>query len=325
MSRSPEKTGDNAASRAAKRAEQAAQTAEKAAQTAARVVAEASASGGGKAQSKRKADDKGGARGSGTGKAGDTGKAGGKAGKAQVKQASSEAGNSEIKEASSDAVAKALPQPGTLTIAREGRPEQAYDVGILEEVVKYRKEKIIDGEEAVTFMKPISVLRSDQAADSYLKVRQVLESRVLFWMKEFRQVGFMGSQAFCAKERTGVNGTVELWLFVSACTLCLHTVAQTTQPNTSRVHTHAQEGNHRLHALWRLLKNPESEQCPLWLLKVGLAFKVPVNIYLEHMPDDLAMRYGRVMNELQAVAKTANFFDDARFIHNMAINLKKVA
>jgi hypothetical protein len=46
-------------------------------------------------------------------------------------------------------------------------------------------------------------------------------------------------------------------------------------------------------------------------------YDVPVNIYNETMPDSLAIRLGRLMNELQSVCASANFLDDARYISNL--------
>jgi hypothetical protein len=60
------------------------------------------------------------------------------------------------------------------------------------------------------------------------------------------------------------------------------------------------------------------------LKHAGLNYEVPVNIYTEDMPDDLALRYGRLMNEIQTVSKGANFLDDARFIQNIKDNMPAV-
>jgi hypothetical protein len=51
---------------------------------------------------------------------------------------------------------------------------------------------------------------------------------------------------------------------------------------------------------------------------------VPLNLYKEDIPDDVCLRYGRLMNELQTVHKRAAFLDDARFIHNLRSGLKPV-
>ena len=77
-----------------------------------------------------------------------------------------------------------------------------------------------------------------------------------------------------------------------------------------------------MHALKELLSE---DLVPRFLeTKVGEEYMVPVNIYTEAMPVDLCMRYGRLMNELQAVCKKANFLDDARFIQNIFDNLPEV-
>lgn len=76
-----------------------------------------------------------------------------------------------------------------------------------------------------------------------------------------------------------------------------------------------------MHALRALINDP---LCPHWLKKDKWDYMVPVNIYTDEMPDDLCVRYGRVMNQLQAVAKAANFLDDARFIRNLQKSMTSV-
>jgi hypothetical protein len=63
---------------------------------------------------------------------------------------------------------------------------------------------------------------------------------------------------------------------------------------------------------------------PEWLRSKGLDYEVPVNIYMHQMPDDTALRYGRLMNEIQTIAKSANFLDDARFIQNIKDSMPAV-
>ena len=90
----------------------------------------------------------------------------------------------------------------------------------------------------------------------------------------------------------------------------------------THTYTHTQEGNHRVHALKELVL--EEPVLRFLETKNGAEYMVPVNIYTEAMPVDLCMRYGRLMNELQAVCKKANFLDDARFVQNIFANLPEV-
>jgi hypothetical protein len=104
-------------------------------------------------------------------------------------------------------------------MAKLDRPKPrkgTFDLDILEEVEHYRKSVDVNGMLAVTFMKPLYLLLSDDGADSYLKVRPVLEWRVKWWMEQFRASSFLMSASFCVKEVTSSNGNTQLWIFVSA-------------------------------------------------------------------------------------------------------------
>jgi hypothetical protein len=85
-----------------------------------------------------------------------------------------------------------------------------------------------------------------------------------------------------------------------------------------------QEGNHRVHALKKMCKMPLHE-LPLWLRDDLLDYKLPLNIYTSDMPDDMCMRFGRLMNELQSFGDNANFLDDVRFILNLKEGLPEVS
>ena len=98
-----------------------------------------------------------------------------------------------------------------------------------------------------------------------------------------------------------------------------HAHPKTTHVYTNRATMHTQEGNHRVHALKTMRENVET--CPAWLHK---DFTLPVNIYSEEMPDGMAVRYGRLQNELQTVHNSANFLDDHRFVLNIQTNLQRV-
>jgi hypothetical protein len=74
-----------------------------------------------------------------------------------------------------------------------------------------------------------------------------------------------------------------------------------------------------VHALKELLALPVQDR-PRFLYNAD--YQVPVNIYTESLPDGLAIRYGRLMNELQSVAFNANFLDDARYITNIRKTIK---
>lgn len=55
-----------------------------------------------------------------------------------------------------------------------------------------------------------------------------------------------------------------------------------------------------------------------------MSFQVPVNVYTSAIPDDMCMRYGRMINLLQTIHKRANFLDDARFIANIRSGMPRV-
>jgi hypothetical protein len=80
-----------------------------------------------------------------------------------------------------------------------------------------------------------------------------------------------------------------------------------------------------VHALKDLLALPLRERPTFLQHANGEAdYCVPTAIYNMAMPDELAMRYGRLMNELQSVAANANFIDDARFITNVKATIPAV-
>jgi hypothetical protein len=85
---------------------------------------------------------------------------------------------------------------------------------------------------------------------------------------------------------------------------------------------HIQDGNHRVQALKDLLQLPNLDR-PKFMRNLE-EYSVPTAIYSEAMPDDLAMRYGRLMNELQSMVSTANFIDDARFVANVKATMPAV-
>jgi hypothetical protein len=92
--------------------------------------------------------------------------------------------------------------------------------------------------------------------------------------------------------------------------------------NPSLSHLLPQDGNHRVHALKDLLLRPNLER-PVFLRDLT-EFSVPAAIYSHEMSDDLAIRYGRLMNELQSMAAVSNFIDDARFITNVKATMPAV-
>jgi hypothetical protein len=194
-------------------------------------------------------------------------------------------------------------------------PYRKFDLSVLEEVELYRfKVETTDGT-ATTFMRSVRDLLSERGSETYLKARPVLQTRIDVWIIEFQKMGFMGSNAVCAKLVINKYGQKELWIFVSTYVLLMHThMLHSNYICISIPYISTQDGNHRVHALKELLA------LPVHLRPHFLAlddYMIPVNIYTEAMPDGLAIRYGRLMNELQAIAFNANFLDDARYITNI--------
>jgi hypothetical protein len=94
-----------------------------------------------------------------------------------------------------------------------------------------------ESEVMVTFMRRLDECLTDRASNSYLKARPVEQRRVDSWIENLTSAGWMGSQALCAKEKTGAHGSMELWIFVRTHTQnpCTHTHIQKPRTSTRTV------------------------------------------------------------------------------------------
>ena len=125
---------------------------------------------------------------------------------------------------------------------------------------------------------PIRLLRSDRAADSRLKVRPVLEGRVLQRANDLRS-GY--GTSFPLSVRLETDGTYTVF-----------------------------DGNHRYHAI-RYLIDKGGDHC-----KYDANTHVPCVIYNHTLPDRLAMAYAQILNDLQLCASGATPLDFLRFVKN---------
>jgi hypothetical protein len=104
-------------------------------------------------------------------------------------------------------------------------PHRKFDLSVLEEVELYRLEVETGEGTATTFRRAVRVLLTERGSETYLKARPVLQSRIEVWKLEFQKMGFMASNAMCAKLVLNKSGAQELWIFVS---LYVHLI----QPHT---------------------------------------------------------------------------------------------
>ena len=163
------------------------------------------------------------------------------------------------------------------------------DVNPLEAIKAYLEKadtgkKDIKGEvlECGSFMIRFKLLTSGRAGDSLLKVRQVLQSRLLDRAADLKN-GF--GTSFSLSVRLEEDGTYTVF-----------------------------DGNHRYHAIKHLMELDAS--------KYTEETKIPCVVYKSTLPDILAMQYAQILNDIQLCASGATAMDFMRFLKNHATRVR---